>query len=81
MINEEELPNEFKAHGNKKQRILEILDKVSTAVKEDPSAEELLVMVKLGGEYVRFSSILENSTETVAILEMLKYDIMKRMST
>ena len=81
MINEEELPNEFKAHNNKKQRILEILDKVSTAVKEDPSAEELLVMVKLGGEYVRFSSILENSTETVAILEMLKYDIMKRMST
>ena len=81
MINEEELPNEFKAHKNKKQRILEILDKVSTAVKEDPSAEELLVMVKLGGEYVRFSSILENSTETVAILEMLKYDIMKRMST
>ena len=81
MINEEELPNEFKAHNNKKQRILEILDKVSTAVKEDPSAEEVLVMVKLGGEYVRFSSILENSTETVAILEMLKYDIMKRMST
>ena len=81
MINEEELPNEFKAHCNKKQRILEILDKVSTAVKEDPSAEEVLVMVKLGGEYVRFSSILENSTETVAILEMLKYDIMRRMST
>lgn len=81
MINEEELPNEFKAHGNKKQRILEILDKVSTAVKEDPSAEEVLVMVKLGGEYVRFSSMLENSTETVAILEMLKYDIMRRMST
>ena len=81
MINEEELPNEFKAHNNKKQRILEILDKVSTAVKEDPSAEEVLVMVKLGGEYVRFSSMLENSTETVAILEMLKYDIMRRMST
>ena len=81
MINEDELPSDFKAHNNKKQRILEILDKVSTAVKEDPSAEEVLVMVKLGGEYVRFSSMLENSTETVAILEMLKYDIMRRMST
>ena len=66
---------------NKKQRILEILDKVSTAVDEDPSAEELLVMVKLGGEYVRFSSMLESSTETIAILEMLKHDIIKRMST
>ena len=39
MINEDELPNEFKAHNNKKQRILEILDKVSNAVKENPSAE------------------------------------------
>ena len=81
MINEDELPNEFKAHNNKKQRILEILGKVSDAVKENPSAEEVLVMVKLDGEDVRFSSILDNSTETVAILEMLKYDIMRRMST
>ena len=81
MINEDELPSDFKAHNNKKQRILEILDKVSNAVKENTSAEELLVMVKLDGEYVRFSSMLENSTETVAILEMLKYDIMRRMST
>ena len=81
MINEEELPNEFKVHNNKKQRILEILGKVSTAVEENPSAEELLVMVKLDGEYVRFSSMLENSTETIAILEMLKHDIIKRMAT
>ena len=50
-------------------------------MKESPSAEELLVMVKLDGEYVRFSSMLENSTETIAILEMLKHDIIKRMST
>ena len=81
MMNEDELPNEFKAHNSKKQRILEILNKVSDAVKENPSAEELLVMVKLDGEYVRFSSMLESSTETIAILEMLKHDIIKRMST
>ena len=81
MINEDDLPSEFKAHNNKKQRVLEILDKVSDAVKENPSAEELLVMVKLDGEYVRFSSMLESSTETIAILEMLKHDIIKRMST
>ena len=81
MINEDELPSDFKAHNNKKQRILEILDKVSNAVKENTSAEELLVIVKLDGEYVRFSSMLESSTETIAILEMLKHDIIKRMST
>jgi len=38
-------------------------------------------MVKLDGEYVRFSSLLESSTETIAILEMLKHDIIRRMST
>ena len=81
MINEDELPSDFKAHNNKKQRILEILSKVSNAVKENPTAEELLVMVKLDGEYVRFSSLLDNSTETIAILEMLKHDIIRRMST
>lgn len=78
---EDELPKEFKAHNNKKQRILEILSKVSNAVKENSTAEELLVMVKLDGEYVRFSSLLDNSTETIAILEMLKHDIIRRMST
>ena len=67
--------------NDKKQRILDILSKVSSAVKENPTAEELLVMVKLDGEYVRFSSLLESSTETIAILEMLKHDIIRRMST
>ena len=43
--------------NDKKQRILDILSKVSSAVKENPTAEELLVMVKLDGEYVRFSSL------------------------
>ena len=79
MISEDELPSDFKAHNNKKQRILEILDKVSNAVKENTSAEELLVMVKLDGEYVRFSSSINDTMAMIAQLELLKYDVMKRM--
>jgi len=65
---------------DKKVRVLEILGKVQTAIQETATVEEVLVMVKLDGEYVRFSSILDNSTETIAILEMLKHDIIRRMS-
>jgi len=81
MINENDIPKELQVLKNKKVRVLEILGKVQTAIQETATVEEVLVMVKLDGEYVRFSSILDNSTETIAILEMLKHDIIRRMST
>tara|TARA_X000001036_G_scaffold381136_1_gene372978 strand:+ start:221 stop:466 length:246 start_codon:yes stop_codon:yes gene_type:complete len=81
MINENDIPKELQVLKDKKVRVLEILGKVQTAIQETATVEEVLVMVKLDGEYVRFSSILDNSTETIAILEMLKHDIIRRMST
>ena len=81
MINENDIPKELQVLKDKKIRVLEILGKVQTAIQETATVEEVLVMVKLDGEYVRFSSILDNSTETIAILEMLKHDIIRRMST
>ena len=81
MINENYIPKELQVLKDKKVRVLEILGKVQTAIQETATVEEVLVMVKLDGEYVRFSSMLDNSTETIAILEMLKHDIIRRMST
>jgi hypothetical protein len=81
MINENDIPKELQVLKDKKVRVLEILGKVQTAIQETVTVEEVLVMVKLDGEYVRFSSMLDNSTETIAILEMLKHDIIRRMST
>ncbi len=81
MINENDIPKELQVLKDKKVRVLEILGKVQTAIQETATVEEVLVMVKLDGEYVRFSSMLDNSTETIAILEMLKHDIIRRMST
>ena len=81
MTNENDIPKELQVLKDKKVRVLEILGKVQTAIQETATVEEVLVMVKLDGEYVRFSSILDNSTETIAILEMLKHDIIRRMST
>ena len=81
MINENDIPKELQVLKDKKVRVLEILGKVQTAIQETATVEEVLVMVKLDGEYVRFSSILDNSTETIAILEMLTHDIIRRLST
>jgi len=81
MINENDIPKELQVLKDKKVRVLEILGKVQTAIQETATVEEVLVMVKLDGEYVRFSSLLDNSIETIAILEMLKHDIIRRMST
>ena len=61
------------------EELLEGLDEVKQAIKEAEIAESMLVMVKLNGNYVRFSSQITDTMPLIAQLELLKYDIMKRM--
>ena len=76
---ETELPPEFKASKDKKQNVLKKLNDVKQAIDETENVDEVLIMLKLDGEYVRFSTMLEKSTEMVAMLEILKHDILNRM--
>ena len=62
-----------------REELLEGLDEVKQAIKEAEIAESMLVMVKLNGNYVRFSSQITDTMPLIAQLELLKYDIMKRM--
>ena len=62
-----------------REELLEGLDEVKEAIKEADIAESMLVMVKLNGNYVRFSSQITDTMPLIAQLELLKYDIMKRM--
>ena len=62
-----------------REELLEGLDEVKEAIKEADTAESMLVMVKLNGNYVRFSSQITDTMPLIAQLELLKYDIMKRM--
>ena len=62
-----------------REELLEGLDEVKQAIKEAEIAESMLVMVKLNGNYVRFSSQITDTMPFIAQLELLKYDIMKRM--
>lgn len=62
-----------------KKELLEGLKDVIEEIKEADTAESMLVMVKLNGNYVRFSSQLSDTMALIAQLELLKFDIMKRM--
>lgn len=62
-----------------KKELLEGLKEVIEEIKEADTAESMLVMVKLNGSYVRFSSQLNDTMALIAQLELLKFDIMKRM--
>lgn len=62
-----------------KEELVEGLDEVKKAIDEANTAESMIVMVKLNGNYVRFSSKINDTMSLIAQLELLKYDIMKRM--
>ena len=62
-----------------REELLEGLDEVKEAINDAETAESMLVMVKLNGNYVRFSSHINDTMPLIAQLELLKYDIMKRM--
>tara|TARA_Y100000004_G_scaffold196993_1_gene269182 strand:- start:3903 stop:4154 length:252 start_codon:yes stop_codon:yes gene_type:complete len=65
--------------GKNKKDMLEGLTEVKQAIEESSTADSMIVMIKLNGDYVRFSTSIENTMELVAQLELLKYDVMKRM--
>ena len=62
-----------------REELLYGLDEVKSAIEEADRAESMLVMVKLDGNYVRFSSKINDTMALIAQLELLKFDILKRM--
>ena len=62
-----------------KEELLEGLDDVKKAIDESDTAESMIVMIKLDGNYVRFSSKITDTMALLAQLELLKYDILQRM--
>ncbi len=62
-----------------KEELIEGLDDVKKAIDESDTAESMIVMIKLDGNYVRFSSKITDTMALLAQLELLKYDILQRM--
>jgi hypothetical protein len=62
----------------RREEIRDVLDAVASKVNED-GATDILVLVKTDGVYSRYSTSIDNAMEIVAQLEILKYDILRRM--
>jgi hypothetical protein len=62
------------------QNAIDLMATVTTKIKDSPEATEVFILVKIGGDYVRFSSGVDNLMHLVATLELAKFDALQRMS-
>ena len=53
---------------------------LTSQVAANPSACEVLVFVKLGGEYQRISTGIDDLVQLLGVLELAKYDTLQRIT-
>lgn len=58
---------------------LELIDALRTLVTDNPDAEEIFAIVKIGETYHRYSTGLTDGLALVAALELAKFDTLSRM--
>jgi hypothetical protein len=61
------------------QDAIQLLDAVMSQIKESPDATEVFMLVKIGEDYHRFSSGINDMMQLVATLELAKFDTLQRM--
>lgn len=62
----------------RKAEVVEMLQSAMDSVQEN-GASDVLVLLKSEGVYTRFSTKMDNVMEVIAQLELLKYDVLRRM--
>jgi hypothetical protein len=65
--------------GHKRKE--EVVGRLQSALArvEEGGATDVLIMLKADDMYTRYSTKMESVTEVIAQLEILKYDILRRM--
>lgn len=65
--------------GNRrKEEVVAVLQSALARVEEG-GASDVLILLRADDRYLRYSTKLETVTEVIAQLEILKYDILRRM--
>jgi hypothetical protein len=59
---------------------LQLLEAITTKVRENPDTTEIVALVKIGTEYHRFSTGVRNMMSLIATLEVAKHDCIRRMT-
>lgn len=65
--------------GNRRKEEVVAMLQSALARVEEGGATDVLVLLKADDRYLRYSTKLETVTEVIAQLEILKYDILRRM--
>jgi hypothetical protein len=74
-----DIPNLTKVVENKrKAEVVEMLQSALNKVEQE-GASNVLILMKTDGIYTRFSTKMDDVMEILAQLEVLKYDILRRM--
>jgi len=69
------------ATGNRRTQIIEVLDEIKAEVEKGKRLGDMIVMLKVDGGYLRFSTEIEDTMALVANLELMKYDVLRRMAS
>lgn len=59
---------------------LSLLEAILNKVQENDDASNLMVLVKIGDDYHRYSTNLTDTMSLIAALELAKFDVLQRMS-
>ena len=59
---------------------LTLLEAITNKVQENEDASNLMVLVKIGDDYHRYSTNLTDTMSLIAALELAKFDVLQRMS-
>jgi hypothetical protein len=65
--------------GNRRKEEVVAMLQSALARVEEGGATDVLILLKADDSYVRYSTKMETVTEVIAQLEVLKYDILRRM--
>jgi len=58
---------------------VELLETLLKQVQEADDATEVLMFVKIGDDYHRFATPLDDLVRLAGVLEMAKFDVLRRM--
>jgi hypothetical protein len=67
--------------NGKRDEIKRVLAEVQGAVDKSEVIGDMLIMLKVDGGFVRYSTSIEDTMALVAHLELLKHDVLRRMSS
>ena len=68
---------------SKKESALKVIKELTEEITEtnDEDVGDVVVLLKIKGQYVRYSTKIDDTLKLVGFVETLKHDVLKRMSS